>query len=92
MWKQERKTIALIRSATKTVTYTLKKSITSGDNGEAPDPIKRTLPPSFSFILENTSLSQIGDGFRPRAFEQHSKNRTQSNGWKQYEQTGLLST
>lgn len=53
----------------KTVTYALKKSMTSGDSGEAPDPIKRTLPPSFSFILENTSLSQIGDGFRPSADE-----------------------
>lgn len=39
--------------------------MTSGDKGEAPDPIKRTLPPSFSFILLNTNLSQIGDAFEP---------------------------
>ena len=37
----------------------------SGDNGEAPDPRKRIRPPSFSFILLNTNLSHIGDGFRP---------------------------
>ena len=46
-------------------TYTLKKSMTSGDNGEAPDAIKRTRPPSLSFILLKTNLSHIGDGFRP---------------------------
>lgn len=47
------------------LTYTLKKSITSGDRGEAPDPRIRTRPPSFSFILLKTNLSQIGDAFLP---------------------------
>lgn len=37
----------------------------SGDKGEAPEPMKRTRPPIFAFILLNTNLSQIGDGFRP---------------------------
>lgn len=37
----------------------------SGDKGEAPDAIKRTRPPSFSFILLKTNLSHIGDGFLP---------------------------
>jgi len=46
-------------------THIRKKSITSGDNGEAPETIKRTLPPSLAFILLNTNLSQIGDGFFP---------------------------
>lgn len=55
------------------MTYTLKKSMTSGDNGEAPDPIKRTLPPSFSFILLNTNLSHIGDGFRPEMMHESTK-------------------
>lgn len=45
--------------------YILKKSITSADNGEAPEVIIRTRPPSFSLILLNTSLSHIGDGFFP---------------------------
>lgn len=40
--------------------------MTSGDSGEAPEPMKRTLPPSFALILLNTSLSQICDGFLPR--------------------------
>jgi len=39
--------------------------MTSGDKGEAPDPINRTRPPSFSFILLNTSLSQNAEGVRP---------------------------
>ena len=41
------------------------KSRTSGDSGEAPELMKRTLPPSLALILLNTSLSQIGDGFLP---------------------------
>jgi hypothetical protein len=45
--------------------HILKKSMTSGDKGEAPDPINRTRPPSFSFILLNTSLSQNAEGVRP---------------------------
>lgn len=43
--------------------------MTSGDNGEAPEPMKRTLPPSFAFILLNTNLSHIGDGFLPEKFK-----------------------
>jgi len=46
-------------------TYILRKSMTSGDKGEAPDAIKRTRPPSFSLILLNTNLSQIGDALFP---------------------------
>lgn len=53
----------------KMYTYTLKKSMTSGDNGEAPEPMKRTRPPSFTFILLNTSLSQIGDALLPEEFK-----------------------
>ena len=37
----------------------------SGDKGEAPDTMRRTRPPSFSFILLKTNLSHIGDGFLP---------------------------
>jgi hypothetical protein len=59
------------------MTYTLKKSMTSGDNGEAPDPIKRTRPPSFSFILLNTNLSHIGDGFRPEMIILHESTKDQ---------------
>lgn len=43
--------------------------MTSGDNGEAPEPMKRTRPPSFTFILLNTSLSQIGDALLPEEFK-----------------------
>lgn len=39
--------------------------MTSGDKGEAPEPIKRTLPPSFPLILLNTNLSHMGEGFLP---------------------------
>lgn len=46
-------------------TYILRKSMTSGDRGEAPDPMKRTRPPSLSFILLNTNLSHMGEGFFP---------------------------
>lgn len=67
---------------TKKKTYTLKKSMTSGDNGEAPDPIKRTRPPSFSFILLKTSLSQNADGFRPED-STHEKERTNAESLKQ---------
>lgn len=49
-------------------TYILRKSMTTGDKGEAPEHINRTLPPSFSFILLNTNLSQMGDGSRPEFF------------------------
>lgn len=49
--------------------YILKKSMTSGDNGEAPDVINRTCPPSFAFILLKTSLSHIGYGFLPEGIE-----------------------
>lgn len=47
------------------MTYTRKKSMTSGDRGEAPDVKHRTRPPSFSLILLNTSRSHIGDGVLP---------------------------
>lgn len=47
-------------------TYIFKNSMTSGDKGEAPDTIRRTRPPSFSFILLKTNLSHIGDGFLPK--------------------------
>lgn len=50
--------------------YTLKNSMTSGDNGEAPEVISRTRPPSLSFILLKTNLSHIGDGFLPKVQEQ----------------------
>lgn len=56
--------------------------MTSGDNGEAPDPIKRTRPPSFSFILLNTSLSQSADGFRPEE-STHEKERNNAGSLKQ---------
>lgn len=49
-------------------TYIFKNSMTSGDKGEAPDAIKRTRPPSLAFILLNTNLSHMGDGFLPRRF------------------------
>ena len=52
--------------------------MTSGDNGEAPDPIKRTRPPSFSFILLNTNLSHIGDGFRPEMMVLHESTKDQN--------------
>jgi hypothetical protein len=39
--------------------------MTSGDKGEAPELISLTLPPSLAFILLNTNLSHIGDGFLP---------------------------
>ncbi len=45
--------------------YTLRNSMTSADNGEAPEDISLTRPPSLAFILLNTNLSHIGDGFRP---------------------------
>lgn len=45
--------------------YTLRKSMTSGDSGDAPEDINRTLPPSLAFILLNTSLSHMGDGVLP---------------------------
>lgn len=45
--------------------YTLRKSMTSGDKGEAPEDINRTRPPSLSLILLNTSLSHMGDGVFP---------------------------
>ena len=41
--------------------------MTSADRGEAPEPMKRTRPPTFALILLKTSLSQIGDGFFPEA-------------------------
>lgn len=47
------------------IAYTLIKSKTSPDNGEAPEVINLTRPPSFSFILLNTNLSQIGEGLLP---------------------------
>jgi hypothetical protein len=50
-------------------TYIFKNSMTSGDKGEAPDTIRRTRPPSFSFILLKTNLSHIGDGFLPKISE-----------------------
>jgi len=50
-------------------TYIFKNSMTSGDKGEAPDTIRRTRPPSFSFILLKTNLSHIGDGFLPKIRE-----------------------
>jgi len=39
--------------------------MTSADSGEAPEVISLTRPPSLAFILLNTNLSHIGDGFRP---------------------------
>ena len=39
--------------------------MTSDDNGEAPEDMSLTRPPSLAFILLNTNLSHIGDGFRP---------------------------
>ena len=45
--------------------YILRNSITSADNGEAPEVISLTRPPSLAFILLNTNLSHIGDGFLP---------------------------
>ena len=39
--------------------------MTSADSGEAPELISLTRPPSLAFILLNTNLSHIGDGFRP---------------------------
>lgn len=45
--------------------------MTSGDNGEAPEPKKRTRPPSLSLILLNTNLSHIGDELRPETIEEH---------------------
>lgn len=39
--------------------------MTSGDSGDAPEDINRTLPPSLAFILLNTSLSHMGDGVLP---------------------------
>lgn len=49
----------------KKTTYTLRKSMTSADKGEAPETIKRTRPPSLSFILLNTNVSHIGDAVLP---------------------------
>lgn len=66
------KQTTIVHSIVHSPTYTLKKSMTSGDNGEAPDPRKRTRPPSFSFILLNTNLSHIGDGFRPEMISIYS--------------------
>lgn len=45
----------------------------SGDKGEAPEPMKRTRPPSLSLILLNTNLSHIGDGFLPETLINESK-------------------
>lgn len=56
---------SIIIASSKKLTYTLKNSITSGDRGEAPDPMIRTRPPSFSLILLKTNLSQIGEAFLP---------------------------
>lgn len=61
--------------------------MTSGDKGEAPDAIKRTRPPSFSLILLNTNLSQIGDGFFPEmiryvTISRHQKGKNYSSMWK----------
>jgi hypothetical protein len=47
------------------ITYILRNSMTSGDNGEAPELINLTRPPSFSFSLLNTNLSQIGEDLFP---------------------------
>lgn len=48
--------------------------MTSGDKGEAPDAMKRTRPPSLAFILLNTNLSQMGDGFFPETtINRHQK-------------------
>lgn len=58
-------------------TYIFKKSITSEDKGEAPDAIKRTRPPSLAFILLNTNLSHMGDGFLPETFKRDKTSNTQ---------------
>ena len=42
--------------------------MTSGDKGEAPETMERTLPPNIAFILLNTNLSHIGDDFFPEIF------------------------
>ncbi|BAT12672.1 Os11g0147050 [Oryza sativa Japonica Group] len=49
----------------RSISYTLRNSMTSADNGEAPEDISLTRPPSLAFILLNTNLSHIGDRFRP---------------------------
>lgn len=53
--------------------------MTSGDRGEAPDPIKRTRPPSFAFILLNTNLSQIGDDLRSITLTRECKKHTHTH-------------
>jgi hypothetical protein len=46
--------------------------MTSDDNGEAPEVMSLTRPPSLAFILLNTNLSHIGDGFRPNCIKNKS--------------------
>lgn len=48
--------------------------MTSGDKGEAPEPINRTRPPSFSLILLKTNLSHMGDGFLPEKIKRNQHN------------------
>lgn len=66
--------LGIVYSLKKKKTYIFRKSMTSGDKGEAPDVMKRTRPPSLSLILLKTNLSHMGDAFFPETIiNRHQK-------------------
>jgi hypothetical protein len=62
--------------------YILRNSMTSGDNGEAPEVISLIRPPSLALILLNTNLSHIGDGFVPNNRKRRSNISLSCRVWK----------
>lgn len=72
--KNKKHVLGIVYSLKKKKSYIFRKSMTSGDKGEAPDVMKRTRPPSLSLILLKTNLSHMGDAFFPEAIiNRHQK-------------------